>query len=195
MRHRTNRIALWAAIAAAVGSGPLYSAATARADDADPIKEISAALPKGWSVGLQSVNGNCWICITTAEMRTEASMYGQAYPHSQKTGLSILVQLLPRYSREMLDRIKAHNKPIHDKLRGLNYYSKEYRKTELELIDEPMFYDKTYGYRVRYPSRVPGNAADSDELIATLKKFAGGWKSYDPKKTDVIGELRRILTK
>ena len=35
----------------------------------------------------------------------------------------------------------------------------------------------------------------SDELVARLKKFVGGWKSCDPKKTNVIGELRRVLTK
>jgi hypothetical protein len=186
---------LWAALAAAVGGGAVNSAATARADDADPIKEISAALPKGWSVDIESVNGHCWIYITTAEMQTKASMYGQAYPFPQKAKLDFWVQLLPRYSQKMWERIKAHNKPIHDKLHGLNYYSKEYQETARKLIDEPMFFDKNYGYRVRCPSFVPGNAADAEELVATLKKFTGGWKSYDPEKTDVIGELREILTK
>jgi hypothetical protein len=77
----------------------------------------------------------------------------------------------------------------------MDYYSDEYREVESKLIDEPMFYDGSYGFSIRYPSRAPSKADDSRKLLEVFAAISSDWKSYDASKPDVAAELRRILTR
>ena len=51
-----------------------------------------------------------FLTIATPVMETEASRYGSSYPGVEKRRLGITLKLLPKYSSEMFQRIKAHNK-------------------------------------------------------------------------------------
>ena len=166
------------------------------ANEDDLVSGISKVLPSGWSVTISSVQGKCLVEITTARMETQASMYGNSYPGVDKKRLGVSMQVLPRYTPAMLERIKKQNQPIREKLEALGgrQYSDRQRELESQLIDEPMFHDGNYGFKVSYPSRVPARPDDARMLMDVLEHATSDWKSYDADKPKVLDELRRILT-
>ena len=169
---------------------------TANADESELVNRISKTLPAGWSMDVRSWWGKCSVIIKTApNLETTASIYGQSYNGISKGGWGFDIQVLPLYTPEMLQRIKAHNRPIEAKLKKVEYYSGEANDLRRELIDVPMFHDKNYGYLVVYPSRVLARPEDTQKLIDVLKEVTADWKSDDSQKPNVMDELRRILTK
>lgn len=168
----------------------------ATANEGDLVSGISKALPSGWSVTISSFQGNCFVDITTPRIDTQGSMYGNSYPGVDKKRLGVSIQVVPRYTPAMLDRIKKHNQPIKEKLKALGGHQYSDRQSELEsqLIVEPMFYDRNYGFVVSYPSRVPARREDARMLMDVLEHVTSDWKSYDADKPKVLDELRRILT-
>jgi hypothetical protein len=181
----------------AVAGGTLLHDNIARADEGDLVDRISKALPSGWSVDISSFEGKCFVNITTTPMETKGSVYGQSFPGVRVMRLVVSVTILPRYTTAMVDRIKSHNKPLRDRIKvlGGHLYSEQNLELESKLIEEPMFYDSNYGFRVSYPSRVPSKPEDAQELIQVLGTISWDWKSYDADKPDVLAELRRILTR
>jgi hypothetical protein len=163
--------------------------------DGDFVAEVSKKLPAGWSTGIRTFQGKCFVDVLTSAMESDASRYGQAAPGVEKKRLTISIQLMPRYSKPMLKRIQALNKPIKAKLESLNYYSQEYSAVASKVMDEPMFYDDTYGFRIRYPSRIPKAVEDRQKFVTFLMNISEGWKSYDPRTPNVKDELVRILTR
>jgi hypothetical protein len=179
-----------------IGIDPSVINNSAMAEEGDFVGQISKVLPSDWSVDIYSAFGKCWVNITTAPIDTEASKYAQGNPGVERAKLSIQISIHPRYTPEMLDRIKDHNKPIREKLKemaGTSYYSKEYTALNNTLIDEPMFYNVNYGFRIEYPVYVPKNAEDSQRIIKVMEKITSDWKSYEKTKSDVSAELRRLL--
>ena len=193
--YKIRRFVLYLTLVAASSASLSGGMVFAKSEDGDLIRRITKALTPGWSVDISTFQGKCYLNIATAPMETKASIYGNSFPGNRRMPLGISVTILPRYTTEMLDRIKSFNKPGRDRLRALDYFSAEYREVESKLIDEPMFYDATYGFSVRYPSRVPSKPEDSRKLMEVLAIITADWKSYDAAKPDVLAELRRILTR
>jgi hypothetical protein len=195
MLPRKTRIVLCVGLLAMAGGMPCRSG-TAKAAEPDLVNRISKALPSGWTVDISSLEGKCYVNITTAPMETQASIYGSSYPGIDKGRLGISTKILPCYAPEMLERIKAHNQPIQKKLKVLGAHKHSDRQRELrsEPIDVPMFYDKNYGFDVSYASRIPVRPEDAQTLMDVLQRATSGWKSYDVDKPRVLDELRRILT-
>ena len=189
-----SRIVLYVTLVTATSIGLSGGTVFANGEDGDLVRRITKALPPGWSVDISTFQGKCFVNIATAPMETKASIYGNSFPGGRRMPLGINVTILPRYTPEMLNRIKSYNKPVREKLKGLDYHYAAYRDVESKLIDEPMFYDATYGFSVRYASRVPSKAEDSRKLMEVVTSISSDWKSYDATKPDVLAELQRILT-
>ena len=147
----------------------------------DLVKQISSAIPRDWSVELTGGRERCFVQVITNEMETKHLPYGNARPGIDREKTGVTLQVLPRYSPAMLERIKQHNKSLKEKLKAVKY-SDENRRIESELIDEPMFYDKNYGITILFPTRVPNKAEDSQKLMDVMQKITREWKSYDPTK-------------
>ena len=195
--RKMSRIVLYMTLVAATSANLSGGMVFASGEDNDLVGRIEKALPPGWSVDISTFQGKCYLNVITAPMDTKASMYGNSSPFEQRMKLGISVTILPRYTTKTLERIKSFNKPVLEKLKALggHQYSDEQRDLQLKLIDEPMFYDPTYGFSVRYASRVPSKAEDSRKLMEVLAAISSDWKSYDTSKPDVTAELRRILTR
>ena len=195
MLSRRNIIVLFVGLLAMAGHMPCHSG-TVKAAEPDLVNRISKALPSGWTVGISSFMGKCYVNITTAPMETEGSRHSSSYAGIDKMRLSISIKILPRYTPEMLERIKAHNRPIQEKLKALggHKYSDRQRELRSELIDVPMFYDKNYGFDVSYASRIPARPEDTRKVMDLLERTTSDWKSYDVNKPKVLDKLRRILT-
>ena len=163
------------------------------AQDGDIAAEFTNALPNGWTCALSSDGGTMYCNVTTSEMETAGSQYGQAAPGTETGQLILRFKVLPRYTSAMVEEIKKHNAPLQKQLKSLDYYSAEYREVSRKLIDIPQFMDSSYGYQVEYLSRVPKNDADKEQLVGFLKALSKDWTSVDPKKQPA-DELIRILT-
>jgi hypothetical protein len=194
--RKVNMVVLWAGLLVVAGGTPCHSGIT-RADEGDLVNHIAKALPFGWSVDISSLQGKCFVDITTAPMETQASVYGSSFPGVKQMRLGVNVRILPRYTTDMLDRIKSHNKPVREELKALggHKYSDKQQALKSKLIDEPMFYDRNYGFSVSCPSRVPSKPEDARKLMEVVETISSEWKSYDADKPDVLAELRRILTR
>jgi hypothetical protein len=116
-------------------------------------------------------------------------------PKIQRTQLVVTINVLPLYATEILDRIRNYNRPLREIIvNARGGWNKYLDDVNSRLIDEPMFYDDTYGFSIGYPSRVPSKAEDSRKLMEVLTTISRDWKSYNANTPDVTDELRRRLT-
>jgi hypothetical protein len=169
----------------------------AKGEDGDLVRRITKALPPGWSVELTGVDGNCVVHITTGPMETQPkSRPGNSVVGLPRNQVVVSVIVLPRYTTEMLDRIKRHNRTLREKTANEPDLSgDEYRGIISDRIDEPTFYDSFCGFSIVYPLQVPSRVEDLRKLMDVLRSFTSDWKSYDTKSPDVAAELRRMFTR
>jgi hypothetical protein len=174
-------------------AGVLRHPDVATADEDDLVSSIAKTLPPGWSVTVHSLQGRCFVEIMTARMETKPSRYGSSYPTIDQKRVGISIQVMPRYTPAMRVRIRSHNEPIRKQVKALggHKYSDRQRELESQLIDEPMFYDRNYGFTVSYPPRVPTRPDDARALVNVLERVTSDWRCYNDDQPKAPDELRR----
>ena len=95
------------------------SAAEETTDRDDPVAEIAAYIPATWKVNLGGWSRGAIIYIETDQMDTVPSATSGATHRTEKANVRISFYVLPKYSPEMLKRIRDHNEPILARLNKL----------------------------------------------------------------------------
>ena len=167
----------------------------AHGQDVDIIDNVKQQLPNSWTCDLESYDGNAYIVVTTTEMKTVGSMYGNAGPGTTSQQLRIRFKLLPRYSPATLKRITEFNEPLKKQLESLDYYSAEYRDVSRKLIDMPTFQNATCGIRAEYLSRVPENKDSKATLSKFLTEISRDWQMVNDGDTKPAKKLIAQLTR